>query len=52
MEQRDINHRSEFDPTPRYTEVYLSSNWVWGSIPTCNLCRSLNSISCVVIEGG
>jgi hypothetical protein len=37
MERSELKLLSELIPTPRCYETYL--NWVWGSIPTYNLCR-------------
>ena len=33
----NVNCMRELNPTPRYTEVYLGSNWVWGQIQPANL---------------
>ena len=32
--ESDVSCMAEFDPTPRYIEDILWSNWVWGSIRT------------------
>ena len=49
-ERSEHKSMSEFDPTPRYIEELLRSNWVWGSIRTYHLRRSLCSVSDVPIE--